>query len=306
MTRTIYRKNMIAVIMACLLFFSPLESNAEKPAESFRFGVIADTFSGVNENDARIALNLLLVKQLKKEFWKDEIETVVYPDIQAAMKDVRDDRVDLLTLPALDYLQVRNEIRMIPKMISGIGSEEEQSCLLLVKKESNVSSLPGLNRKSLIVEKGVNGKLALKWLDTLLLEKSLPESDRFFREVKYADKSSRALLPVFFGQADACVVRSFAFKTMAELNPQVGKKLMVLEGSPVFGSVLLCFRSGIEKKLADSIIGFIQKMPDHIEHRQVLLLFQVRKIFLFKPEYLYDLENLLNRYNRLSEKSGSR
>ena len=306
MTGPIHHEKRIAVIIVCLLFLFPAGSNAVKGDNAFRLGVIADTFSGVNENDARIALNMLLAKQLKKESWGDDIETVIYPDIQAAVKDVREERIDLLTLPTLDYLQVKSEIRMIPKMISGVGPEEEQSYLLLVKKDGKIDSLSGLRQKGLIVEKGVNGRLALKWLDTLLLERSLPESAVFFREVKQVDKSSRALLPVFFGQADACIVRRFAFKTMTELNPQVGKKLMVLERSPVFGSVLLCFRPGIETKLSDSIVDFIQKMPDHAEHRQVLLLFQVKKIFLFEPEHLYDLESLLDRYVRLTEKIGSR
>lgn len=294
------------LIAGCLLLLFPGLSNAGKDADFFRFGVIADTFSGVNANDARVALNLLLVKRLKKEYWEDEIETVVYPDIQAAMKDARDGKIDLLTLPTLDYLHVKNELRMIPKMISGVGPKEEQANLLLVKKESGIDSLAGLQQKNLIIEKSVNGKLALKWLDTLLLNRSLPVSRDFFRKVKQVDKSSRALLPVFFGQADACIVRSFAFRTMAELNPQVGKKLMVLEQSPVFGSALLCFRPGIQKKLADSIVDFIQKMPEHEEYRQVLLLFQVNKIFLFQPEYLHSLEDLLIQYSRLTENVGSR
>jgi hypothetical protein len=47
-------------------------------------------------------------------------------------------------------------------------------------------------------------------------------------------------------------------------------------------------------------------MPDHEEYRQVLLLFQVKKIFLFQPEYLHSLEDLLIQYSRLTKNLGSR
>lgn len=291
----------LLIVGLCFLFFP--EPVSAEPGNVFRLGVIADTFSGVNQNDARIALNVLLEKKLKDDFQQDGAETIVYPDIHAAMQDTQNGKLDLLTLPTMDYIRIKNRIRMIPEMIAGIGPEKEQSYVFLVNNSSNIQSLSQLNHKNLIVEKGVSGKLALKWLDTLLLEQSLPESGFFFREIKQVDKSSRAMLPVFFGQADGCIVRNFAFETMAELNPQVGKKLKVLDRSPVFGSVLMCFRPGIKPGLADSIINFIQKMPDHAEHRQVLLLFQVKKIFRFKPEHLHTLEALLDRYDQLKQTS---
>ena len=283
MTRRIHSTMRLCLLIAGLFFFivlEPLRADTQKCSDAgncFRLGVIADTFSGVNQNDARIALNVLLAKQLKKEFREDETETIIYPDIHAAIQDSKDGKLDLLTLPTLDYIQVKNKIQMTPEMISGVGPEKEQSYILLVNKKSNFRSLSQLKNKNLIVEKGVSGKLALKWIDTLLLERSLPESKSFFREIKQVEKTSRALLPVFFGQADGCIVRNVAFETMAELNPQVGKNLKVLDKSPVFGSVLLCFSPGIEPKLAKSIRNFIQKMPDNVEHRQVLLLFQVKQ-----------------------------
>lgn len=298
-----FKKTGFFSLVAGLIFILFPESVPSETGKFFRLGVIADTFSGVNQNDARIALNVLLVKQLKKDFQQGEAETLIYPDIQAAIQDTKEGKVDFLTLPAMDYILARDEIQMIPEMISGVGPEKEQSYILLVSRESNIRSLSQLKQKNLIVEKGASRRLVLRWLDVLLLEQSLPESEIFFREVKPVDKSSQALLPVFFGQADGCIVRNFAFETMVELNPQIGKKLMVLNRSPVLGSVLLCVRPGIEKKFAQSVINFIQKMPDSVEHRQVLLLFQVKKIFRYQPEYLHNLETLLKRYDFLKQKA---
>ncbi|MBA4366998.1 MAG: hypothetical protein C0403_05095 [Desulfobacterium sp.] len=294
------KKHIWCFILTCILILLHPDSGQTEKRKIFRNGIIADAFSGVNQNDARIALNILLAKQLKTEY---KTETVIYPDIHAAIQDIKNGKLDLLTLPTMDYILARDQIQMKPEMISGVGPEKEQSYILLVNEGSNIKSLSQLNNKNLIVEKGAGGKLALKWIDTLLLEESLPESGVFFREIKQVDKSSRALLPVFFGQADGCIVRNYAFETMVELNPQVGKKLLVLNRSPVLGSTLLCFSPGIEKKLANKIINFIQKMPDHIEHRQVLLLFQVKQIFRYKPEYLQNLETLLHRYEELKQKA---
>jgi ABC-type phosphate/phosphonate transport system substrate-binding protein len=303
MVLTMIKKLILCWLLTCLVMALYPDSGQTEKQKIFRMGVIADTFSGVNQNDARIALNVLLAKQLNTDFLQYKTETVIYPDIHAAIQDTKNGKLDLLTLPTMDYILARDQIQMKPEMISGVGPEKEQSYILLVNEGSNIKSLSQLNNKKLIVEKGAGGRLALKWIDTLLLEASLPESEVFFQEIKQVDKSSRALLPVFFGQADGCIVRNFTYETMVELNPQVGKKLLVLNRSPVLGSTLLCFHTGIENKLADSIINFIQKMPDHIEYRQVLLLFQVKQIFRYKPEYLHSLESLLHRYEELKQKS---
>ena len=61
------------------------------------------------------------------------------------------------------------------------------------------------------------------WLSTILEEGHCGSSDQFFGSVTTDTKVSRVVLPVFLGQADACLTSKAGFDTMCELNPQVAK-----------------------------------------------------------------------------------
>ena len=52
-------------------------------------------------------------------------------------------------------------------------------------------------------------------------------------------KATQAVLPVFFGQADACIASRRTMETMTELNPQLAKKLRVLLEAPKMVNVFL-------------------------------------------------------------------
>jgi hypothetical protein len=74
---------------------------------------------------------------------------------------------------------------------------------------------------------------ALLWLDTQLLRQQLPPSHSFFRSVKLVENASQAVLPVFFRQADACLLPRWSYDTMVELNPQVKEQTTILVHSPL-------------------------------------------------------------------------
>ena len=73
--------------------------------------------------------------------------------------------------------------------------------------------------------------LALAWLDIALFNDGCRPVAEFCR-VEQNKKLTKVVLPVFFRQNDACVVTRRGFKTMSELNPQVGQQLRVLASSP--------------------------------------------------------------------------
>ena len=51
--------------------------------------------------------------------------------------------------------------------------------------------------------------------------------------MKLVDHASQAVLPVFFRQADACLMPRWSYDTMVELNPQVKDQAIILALSPL-------------------------------------------------------------------------
>ncbi len=122
-------------------------------------------------------------------------------------------------------------------------------------------SLGDLKNGNLFIhdEKPGNG-VPQMWLDTFLVKQGLTRSKYFFTNIKEVDKVSQAVLPVFFKQADACLVSRSGFETMVELNPQIGEQLAIQATSPGFilGGVFFRrdFRADIKKLIMDTCMKF--------------------------------------------------
>ncbi|MCP4119231.1 MAG: phosphate/phosphite/phosphonate ABC transporter substrate-binding protein [Desulfobacteraceae bacterium] len=295
----------------CLMVLSPVAVSAKQAdAGDFRtvgVGYIASTISGVDKRDAKVALDIMVGKIVERKFPEVQSSSVIYPDMEAAEHAVENNDIDIMTMLSINYLEIRDRNILIPKYIGSIGREPEEKYVLLVKKEHNIKALSELRNKKIITQKGGNGVLSLMWLDTLLMEQSLPESRFFFNSVKKNSKVSMAVLPVFFGQADACIVPRNAYETMVELNPQIGKKLNVLSESPGFLVTISCFRSGMAENSRKIIEEQFDTLDENPEYHQILILFHLKSVNRYKPEYLLNVEKLYNKYHRLklSSKRGN-
>ena len=262
-------------------------------------GYIVNTISGVDKRDAKVALEIMVRKIVMRQFPEVQSTSIIYEDLETAIKAVENKEIDIMTMLSTNYLDLSDRSIMIPKFIGSIGGKPEEEYVLLVKKQSDIKELSQLRDKKIITQKGGSGVVSLMWLDTLLMEQSLPVNRVFFNSVKKVDKISMAVLPVFFGKVDACLVPRHAYETMVELNPQVGRELNVLSESPGYLVTVTCFRSGIVEKDQKTISAQFDTLDETPEYRQILILFHLKSVKRYNPEYLLNVEKLYTKYHRL-------
>jgi ABC-type phosphate/phosphonate transport system substrate-binding protein len=180
-----------------------------------------------------------------------------------------------------------------------------------VRKDSGIRSLRDLKNRSIVVTKRSSqyGNLNHVWLETLLLREGIRESNRFFTTVKEVQTVKQVVMPVFFRQADACIVTRQVFELSAELNPQLGKQLTAIARIDNLAPGIIV----IDRRLPDDIRQKIRQtlltLHEAPDGQQLLMLFQVRKLVPFKPEYLKATEALFSEYrerDRLMAKQGKR
>lgn len=266
-------------------------------------GYITNTISGVDKRDAKVALEIMVKKIVMRQFPDVNSRSVIFEDLETALKAVENKEIDIMTILSTNYLDMSDRSLMSPKFIGSIGGEPEEEYVLLVKKQSHIEELSQLRDKEIISQKGGSGVVSLMWLDTLLMEQSLPESQLFFKAVKKVNKISMAVLPVFFGKADACLVPLHAYETMIELNPQLGRELTVLSKSPGYLITITCFRSDIIEKDQKTISTQFETLDKTPEYKQILILFHLKSVKKYKPEYLSNIEKLYTKYHRLKSAS---
>jgi len=120
--------------------------------------------------------------------------------------------------------------------------------------------------------------LATIWLDTLLLQKGLRRAAEFCGRATFVNKATKVALPVFFRQADACLMTRRSFETMAELNPQLGKQLRVLAASPEVVPSGFAFRADYHSPFREQILVEMTQLSESPAGQQILALTQADRI----------------------------
>ncbi len=269
-------------------------SNATKYfPEEVIFGML-NLLKGVNFKDAldtsKIAFDRMITHQRHPD---TRIKTMLVSDVHSAARKMRRKELHILILSTGDYLTLRELVPTIPILISSHANTPAEPYLLVAQKGLQLSELADLPRRRLRIEQNASRRIDMAWLESILNKHGLPPANSYFSVIRPAANPARTILPVFFGQAEACLVRQSAFFTMVELNPQVGRKLAVLERSPDFAHTITCVAAYLDEALIGYIIQDAMDMDKIDAGRQLLMIAKINRNFLYKPEYLTEVEKLL-------------
>ena len=141
--------------------------------------------------------------------------------------------------------------------------------------------------------------LAPVWLSVLLEQGGFGPAERFFGSVLPATKSSRVILPVFFGQADCCLTSKRGFDTMCELNPQVGRELVALASSERMMVSFYIFRRNYRDAEREKLIRAISDLRNSPGGQELATLFQFEELSVRDASSLTTALQLLDRADRL-------
>jgi ABC-type phosphate/phosphonate transport system substrate-binding protein len=298
--------------LCIILFFFTISAqhalaDAASPAvKTLRISYPENLDVDIDRRDARAAMEIwvkTMAKNLKKDYRPEYLE---YSDTRQLIWILKEKRADLIGMSGLDFLKVRGCGLLEPELVSPIGGKSTEQFALLTRKDSAIKGLIQLRNRTLLVEAGGRKEAGLLWLDTLLWRNGLPSSSRFFSSIKEVKKTSKAVHPVFFSQADACLVGMRSFDMISELNPQIGSELLVLERSPELLRHILCFRVDYDPAMKKDLRETLPQIHNLPEGRQMLTLLKTDCIVPYDPASIHPLEKLLEEYRRLEKKGYGR
>ena len=217
----------------------------------------------------------------------------MYDDLDAFTTAIRNGEVDFIALGSVEYLKIRGEVEMEPALLGERDGKPGEEMVLLVRKDSGIRGLEQLRGRKLITMQGGGGEISSLWLGALLSDRRLPPPGRHLGAVKSAAKPQQAILPVFFRQADACIVGKRAFQTAAEMNPQIGDELVALATSPVYPVSVTCFRTTLTYEQKEEFLRVVFEMKDTPAGKQILTLFKLDNIGRGSNRLLDDLASLV-------------
>ncbi|MBL8173213.1 MAG: PhnD/SsuA/transferrin family substrate-binding protein [Bryobacterales bacterium] len=294
-----FRLSSRRVALAALLGAS-LEQ-ARSAETSLRMGLSGSLAQDVNVVDARAAMTFWIRNLVTGMDFEVILDADLFDSAPRLEARLREGQLDAV---GINFLEYRRMARLLdPRQIAIPVFRSRFEYVLLVAAGARLTALSGLAGQRLMMLDSLAACAAPAWLNNLLAAES--NGDRFFREVIRKTKPSQVILPVFFGQAAACLTTYQSFTTMAELNPQVGKRLRPLLVSPEVVHSLYAFRKGWNPPARDKVVRMFSKMDSTTVGRQVMTMFQCDSLAVRDASCLESTLAILAQSDRLAEAKGA-
>jgi phosphonate transport system substrate-binding protein len=242
-----------------------------------RLAISESLVSDVNLNDARAAMMIWLKRMMSDLNVVIEFNPKVFDTTEEILRRARGGQLDCVALNVVEYRQIAGVLDPSQIIAEGGASGPEQY-VLLAKRNSGIQRLVDLRGRRLCMLKGAKMCVATDWLSAILDEGHFGPSEQFSGSVTTESKASRVVLPVFFGQSDACLTSKRSFDTMCELNPQVGKDLIVIASSPVMVVTFYIFHKNYHGVSRERFARVYSEVSTSAAGRQLATLFQFESL----------------------------
>ncbi len=243
-------------------------------AATIRIGIASGTWQGVNRNDATAAMSAWAKSVMQQRGSDLAVETTLFESADELEESLKAGRVDCASMPTARFLALPPHLRPKDIMLAAHHNSVTENYLLVVPREAAVHGLADLRGRKLLVQTGARMSLALPWLEHRLAAEHLDSAENFFGQVTRVESPTKALLPVFFGKADACLMTSNSFVVAGELNPQLCAKLSTLAASPALVPAVFFFRADYSSPTRDQLEPAILTLHESPAGLQVLTVFQ--------------------------------
>lgn len=249
-------------------------AGAEAP---LRFAISETVMTDVNMNDARPAMQVW-IRRISQEV-NVAIDPKIFNTTQEIQERTRLGQVDAAAINVVEYRPIAEFLDSSQIVTSG-GSAALDQYLILANRNSSIRILANLKGRRLCILKNPKMCLAAAWLSTILEEGHQGPAEQFFSSVVASSKFSQVVLPVFFGQADACLTTKRGFDTMCEMNPQVGKDLTPIASSPTMVVNFYIFRKNYQNANRERLIRALLNLRATPVGGQLAALFQFDELTL--------------------------
>src|ERR1035438_441412 len=207
----------------------------------------------VNLNDARVAMRMWMKRMAQDMNLAVEYDPQVFETTKEILSRARKGLLDAVALNVIEYRQIADLLDS-SNVIASAGVEGPERYVILVKQGGAIERLSDLRGRRLILLQAPRMCVATAWLSAILEEGHFGPSEQFLGSVATEPKVSRVVLPVFFGQAEACLTSKRGFDAMCELNPQVAKDLKALAISPAMVVTFYVFRKNYQGVVWDRLV----------------------------------------------------
>ncbi len=196
------------------------------------------------------------------------------------IEQLNNKKIDYVLLDGSNFIQYYQALE--PKLNDEVWLVQRtdnsfEEFVLLVKQDAKINHVRQLKNTVFSLHSGY-GLLRL-YLEQLVAQTSNVSMAGFFNEILDAKTESQAILDVFFSKSDACLVARHVFENAIELNPAIGKKLIIIHHSKrIYAPAIYLALDGVSKKSRINFSRGVEMLNNTVRGRQILDLFGIHII----------------------------
>jgi hypothetical protein len=290
----------INITLLSFAFATGASGDVEK--HIYRIAISSKSFGKINTNDGAAAIKAWASTISKEQNLKVNFDVrLLNNTTDEIRKSIMDAEYDGYSISTPEFYEMNidfPEYVYITKKQSGINL----NYIIITHSQSRVISPQELINCKLITSDNNQMVLSLQWLGSILYKYAKGNK---IDKPELVDNFSKAILQVFFRQADAALVTREAFDLACELNPQLRKDIKVIyESQPFISGFFIILQPPDIKQyeVLEKIILDVGKTPGG---QQVLTVFQSTGIEKYPATVLEDTVKFLKNYKQMKEKTES-
>ncbi|MCC6590675.1 MAG: PhnD/SsuA/transferrin family substrate-binding protein [Bryobacterales bacterium] len=276
---------------------------ADDEPPPLRIAISDRVIFGVNPSDAGTAIAVWASEILKTTNFRLASEQNWVQPSDKLLSRVRSGSIDLFCVTVQEYRQIAEHVDTSRIITDERGGDE---LLIVVREGSGIKTLADLKGKSVILHDNPTINTAEAWLTVTFLKEGLGFPKNVVGSLSKHAKLSQVVLPLYFDQADVCVVTRIGFSTMVEMNPQLSRKLKVLLTSPPTVSTFFACRKDFPARFKKSLFDRFVDLRAHPSTSQLLLLFHSPGFVVRDSSCLRTALSILDTYEQRREMAAGR
>ena len=286
-------------VLVFIFLFLNISSNAE---EKLVFGItVSENYAGDGHRIRKLASNM--INKMNIEYEK-EFDAIFYDNQELLFKDFKDKKnINAVVLYPAYYFDNKNLIKKISKnpFIYKSSTTSSSQLFLIANTNSKINSISDIKNKT-FMNTDFNDTYST-WLDYLTLKNLNNSYKKVIGNQLKSNKSSTALLDVYFNKADFCVIEKETYVNMLILNPSLEKKLKVVEKSPeIFFSAITTIHKEATPELITLINEILDKKTFKDDFKEFLKLINLDSALRVEFEDLKNFEDFYSEYRFLKGK----
>ncbi len=289
------------------LFFAILfcfaGSNLVKAEQKlFTLAYLENGLKELKNNDKQVALQLFANELIRGSGVQMTVKPVrTFPEMQQLISDGKVDYAIFNGYHLLEHYDFLHDHFVTPLLTIQRGPSGRENFIIVANKQYMGQQLKDLQGKTLSLHPQY---LLMKfYLEYLIAKSTGLDILHFFNKIKHTKTASQAVLDVYFGSSDLCIIPKHIFDLTVELNPAIMQKIFIMHQSgKQFLPVLILNFKHVDNSIRSLINKNVSMLNQSARGQQILEMFSLQSVHTVKLEQLQPMQKTFKHYQSLLKK----